>query len=68
MNNCHHYPAANQEPALTALSHFLWSNLAEALKNKKRLVLGNGASELIDLVTRLAMPGPFQSGPFDIQV
>lgn len=55
-----HYPAANFEPAITDLSKFLASETdsssTSALAIHSRLQLGNGASELIDLVTRIAAP------------
>jgi histidinol-phosphate/aromatic aminotransferase/cobyric acid decarboxylase-like protein len=51
LQHLHHYPAANFEPALTHLAEFLAPSSSAALKT--RLLLGNGASELIDLVTRV---------------
>ena len=40
----------------------------DAAAMKSRLILGNGASELIDLVTRLAAPaGGFQQGSSTVQ-
>jgi len=49
-----HYPAANFEPAFSDLSDFLVGQEGDAGRIKSRLLLGNGASELIDLVTRCA--------------
>jgi hypothetical protein len=46
----HHYPPADFEPAITDLADFLWPNGHE--EGKARLLMGNGASELIDLVIR----------------
>ena len=46
-----HYPAANFEPALSDLASFLWGEEGGCLY-KEHLLLGNGASELIDLVIR----------------
>lgn len=43
-----HYPPVSFEPHLSELSQFLWG--AEPATD--RLLLGNGASELIDLLTR----------------
>ena len=58
INHMHHYPAADFEPALTDLAHFLWPNVEseEVFQQyyKSKLLLGNGASELIDLVIRQA--------------
>ncbi len=45
-----HYPPADFEPALTHLAQWLWPESWETDKNL--LLLGNGASELIDLVIR----------------
>lgn len=56
----HHYPAANQEPAKTDLAGFLWG--ADAPKHHPRLLMGNGASELIDLVVRKALLSAQQKG------
>lgn len=62
INHMHHYPAADFEPALTDLAEFLWPG-ANAVENKKMLLLGNGASELIDLVIRGAKAGTWAPGP-----
>ncbi|GAA5811755.1 hypothetical protein MFLAVUS_005198 [Mucor flavus] len=60
MSEIHHYPAANQEPAKTHLAEFLWgSNYAE---QHGRLLMGNGASELIDLVVRKALLAAAERG------
>ncbi|KAJ3038875.1 hypothetical protein HK097_003003 [Rhizophlyctis rosea] len=65
LDTCHHYPPADQEPTKTILAEFLWP---EDPKNvHSRLLLGNGASELIDLVTRSAPEGPWKPGPWEIQ-
>jgi len=45
-----HYPAADFEPAITDLAQFLFGENYH--RDKKRLLMGNGASELIDLVVR----------------
>jgi histidinol-phosphate/aromatic aminotransferase/cobyric acid decarboxylase-like protein len=50
LQHLHHYPAANFEPALSDLAKFLSPGDADSMR--KRLLLGNGASELIDLVIR----------------
>jgi len=55
----HHYPAADFEPALSALA--AWLSPGKSIKSK--FTMGNGASELIDLITRQAGPGPFKPGP-----
>lgn len=65
-----HYPPANQEPALTALARFLWPALEPKQldsSGKRRLLLGNGASELIDLVVRTAPQGAWKPGPTRVQ-
>ncbi|RKO97837.1 PLP-dependent transferase [Caulochytrium protostelioides] len=69
---CHHYPPADQEPSKTKLATFLAGDAGHAdhaaVDNlHARLLLGNGASELIDLVTRLAPPGKWRGGPSSIQ-
>lgn len=60
----HHYPAADQEPARTDLAAWLFP---EDKDSQKRVILGNGASELIDLVTRGAPRGAFRRGPSVVQ-
>ncbi|CAG8612406.1 pyridoxal phosphate-dependent transferase [Gigaspora rosea] len=62
---CHHYPSADQEPAKTSLAQFLWPD--DYKKHSNRLLLGNGASELIDLVIRSAPDGTWKPGPWDVQ-
>ncbi|CAG8463056.1 18572_t:CDS:2 [Acaulospora morrowiae] len=57
--------SSNQEPAKTSLAQFLWPD--DYLKHKDRLLLGNGASELIDLAIRSAPSGPWKPGPWDTQ-
>ncbi|KAI9489684.1 pyridoxal phosphate-dependent transferase [Zychaea mexicana] len=74
ISEVHHYPAANQEPAKTSLAQFLWpSNYSE---HHGRLLLGNGASELIDLVVRKTLltcvsrgvtKPKWKGGPWNVQ-
>lgn len=45
-----HYPPMSFEPQRSELARFLWGASAEHATD--RLLLGNGASELIDLLTR----------------
>lgn len=75
ISDIHHYPAANQEPAKTSLAEFLWPG--DSAKHHGRLLLGNGASELIDLVVRKALiqckergieTPTWKGGPWDVQV
>ncbi|KAJ1842262.1 hypothetical protein LPJ70_003892, partial [Coemansia sp. RSA 2708] len=61
----HHYPPADQEPARSSLARFLWPADFEA--EQDRLILGNGASELIDLIIRMAPTGTWKPGPFRTQ-
>eukprot|EP00741_Cyanophora_paradoxa_P004719 tig00000826_g4580.t1 len=59
----HHYPPADFEPHLTDLANWIAGPKADvdARKNvHSRILLGNGASELIDLVIRLAPRGHFK--------
>ncbi|KAI9506612.1 pyridoxal phosphate-dependent transferase [Coemansia spiralis] len=65
VQHSHHYPPADQEPAKTSLARFLWP--AEFEVERDRLILGNGASELIDLVIRMAPAGTWKPGPFHTQ-
>jgi len=62
---CHHYPAADQEPAKTHLAKFIDPSSHASVHS--RLLLGNGASELIDLVTRIAPEGAWKPGPSRVQ-
>lgn len=75
MSEVHHYPAANQEPAKSNLAEFLWG--ADYAQHHGRLLMGNGASELIDLVVRKALLAAAQRGekqptwkgsPWNVQV
>lgn len=50
ISTIHHYPPADFEPAITDLAKWLWPE--GAADGRRRLLLGNGASELIDLVIR----------------
>mmetsp|Transcript_12632 Transcript_12632/g.16431 ORF Transcript_12632/g.16431 Transcript_12632/m.16431 type:complete len:392 (-) Transcript_12632:382-1557(-) len=57
-----HYPPSDFEPALSHLAEFLWPGKGE--EKKPLLLLGNGASELIDLVIRESgEPGKWRPGP-----
>lgn len=68
-----HYPSCDQEPARLALAAFLHGGAAilqtdtaalgeEVSDIRKRLVLGNGASELIDLCIRLSGASSWSPG------
>lgn len=54
VSTIHHYPPADFEPAISDLAAWLWRHQTapEAAAGRSRLLLGNGASELIDLVIR----------------
>jgi len=54
-----HYPAADFEPALSAVASWLYPGG----DIRSKFTMGNGASELIDLITRQAPKGPFKPGP-----
>lgn len=59
MDDALHYPAADFEPALTDLAAWINRGIHDStLKN--RMLLGNGASEILDLITSLAPPGAFK--------
>ena len=67
-----HYPPADQEPALISLARFLDSSTDHSLEQEQqqcheRLILGNGASELIDLVVRASPKGAWSAGPTKVQ-
>ncbi|RQX72457.1 aminotransferase, class I/II superfamily protein [Toxoplasma gondii CAST] len=73
-----HYPSCDHEPACSGVATFLRGeprssaertaiNEKEIERIKKRLVLGNGASELIDLCTRLSCASTWSPGPTDVQ-
>eukprot|EP00451_Oxyrrhis_marina_P001145 CAMPEP_0204270826 /NCGR_PEP_ID=MMETSP0468-20130131/19111_1 /ASSEMBLY_ACC=CAM_ASM_000383 /TAXON_ID=2969 /ORGANISM="Oxyrrhis marina" /LENGTH=371 /DNA_ID=CAMNT_0051246405 /DNA_START=43 /DNA_END=1158 /DNA_ORIENTATION=- len=51
LQHIEHYPAANFEPAHSDLA--AWLQPSDPKEISSRLMLGNGASELIDLVTRI---------------
>ncbi|CAM9696335.1 unnamed protein product, partial [Choristocarpus tenellus] len=63
VSKIHHYPPADFEPAASDLAMFLWPDNNAWEQGRHRLLLGNGASELIDLVIRSAKPGLWRPGP-----
>ncbi|CAO3618858.1 unnamed protein product [Cunninghamella echinulata] len=74
IHDIHHYPAANQEPAKTSLAQFLWP--ADYQEHHGRLLMGNGASELIDLIVRRCIKDhhtpkeqelTWKGGPWNVQ-
>ncbi|KAL7751056.1 hypothetical protein RI367_003636 [Sorochytrium milnesiophthora] len=67
IHEIHHYPPADQEPAKSHLARFIWPDEQTCRENAGRLLLGNGASELIDLVIRLSPQGSWKPGPWDVQ-
>jgi len=57
LEHIHHYPAADCARAIESLSQFMqWP--------KSQLLIGNGASEFIDLCMRAAPQGSFKPGPY----
>jgi len=61
-----HYPPANFEPHVSDLAEFLWPG--KAVESHACLQLGNGASELIDLVIRSCTTvGTWRPGPTMVQ-
>ena len=56
LSDIHHYPAADTSEAIDALKKFMGYDGG--------LLLGNGASEFIDLVMRVAPPGAVRTGPY----
>ena len=68
LDNIEHYPAQDFEPSVTDLAVFLaGSSPANASDIRSRLILGNGASELIDMVARLAPEGSWKPGNTHVQ-
>lgn len=69
MHDIHHYPAGDFEPAWSSLANFICGNKTSASYDyfKQRLVLGNGASELIDLCVRNVDTPSWRPGPFEAQ-
>ena len=66
LDDIHHYPPADFEPCLTHLAQFLWPDDWHA--HKGRLLMGNGCSELIDLIVRCGtLCGGFKPGPYHTQ-
>lgn len=68
LDQIEHYPAQDFEPAVTHLAGFLAAdNADQAADIRSRLILGNGASELIDMVARLAPHGHWKPGNTKVQ-
>ena len=68
LDSIEHYPAQDFEPAVTDLAGFLAaSDSGQAADIRSRLILGNGASELIDMVARLAPEGHWKPGNTKVQ-
>ncbi|CAI5743448.1 unnamed protein product [Peronospora destructor] len=60
MTTVHHYPPADFQPASSHLAAFLWPENWQ--QNLPLLLMGNGASELIDLVIRSVPRGGWRPG------
>lgn len=60
VDTIHHYPPADFQPALSHLAEFLWPKAWK--ENMSLMLLGNGASELIDLVIRSVPRGGWRPG------
>lgn len=60
IHTIHHYPPADFQPAISHLAEFLWPGQWE--QNLDLLLMGNGASELIDLVIRSVPRGGWRPG------
>ena len=68
LDQIEHYPAQDFEPSVTDLAHFLaGGSVGTAVDIRARLILGNGASELIDMVARLAPQGSWKPGNTKVQ-
>ncbi|DAZ97655.1 TPA: hypothetical protein N0F65_003973 [Lagenidium giganteum] len=60
IHTVHHYPPADFQPAISHLAEFLWPQNWK--DNLDLLLMGNGASELIDLVIRSVRRGGWRPG------
>lgn len=60
IHTVHHYPPADFQPAISHLAEFLWPGAGAA--HLPLLLMGNGASELIDLVIRSVRAGGWRPG------
>ncbi|GLD95542.1 hypothetical protein PINS_up022802 [Pythium insidiosum] len=60
IHTIHHYPPADFQPAISHLAEFLWPGAGQ--EHLPLLLMGNGASELIDLVIRSVRPGGWRPG------
>lgn len=60
VDTIHHYPPADFQPAKDHLAAFIWPELWK--EHASCLLLGNGASELIDLVIRSVQQGGWRPG------
>jgi histidinol-phosphate/aromatic aminotransferase/cobyric acid decarboxylase-like protein len=60
IHTIHHYPPADFQPAISHLAEFLWPEKWK--ENLDLLLMGNGASELIDLVIRSVPKGGWRPG------
>lgn len=68
LSNIEHYPAQDFEPAISDLAEFLaGGNAVISADIRSRLLLGNGASELIDMIARLAPQGGWKPGNTVVQ-
>ena len=69
-----HYPAIDCQPALNDLSDFLWPMSSSVEDhhnpNEERLLIGNGASQIIDILMRVCKERnmrSFRGGPSPVQ-
>ena len=68
LESIEHYPAQDFEPAVTDLASFLAGSSFNSSRDiRSRLILGNGASELIDMVARIAPEGAWKPGNTHVQ-
>lgn len=63
INDINHYPNQNNDVYVKKLINFMFKDH----EDNKFVILGNGASELIDLVIRTIPSGPWKPGPSDVQ-
>lgn len=57
LSDIQHYPPADNREAVDAISNFISFPASQTL-------IGNGASEFIDLAMKTLPPGPFKPGPY----
>ncbi len=66
LSEINHYPPQTYEPYKQQLYDFYFGSVDQA-QTRPYLLLGNGASELVDIIIRCIPPGDWKPSNFDIQ-